>query len=134
MKGLAVLMTPVSSGYKLAIPNWHPTRLNELLGCNWRKRHRLKKADRELIGVYARLAGVPKATGKRKVSLHLILGPGQRAGDPDCYLKSLFDALTACRLLIDDNRQHVELGAVRFSRGKARVAIISLEDLCPSQP
>jgi hypothetical protein len=124
-------MMPIASGFRLHIPSWHPARLNELLGCSWQRRHRLKKADRELVALYGKLARIPPATGRRRVCLHLVLGPGQRAGDPDAYWKSLLDALVACGLLVDDSRQWVELGEVTFSRGKARAAVITLEDVCP---
>ena len=60
---------------------------------------RLKKADREVVGLHARLSGIPPATGRRRVSLVLTLAPRQRGGDPDAYWKSTLDALTACGLL-----------------------------------
>jgi hypothetical protein len=112
---------------RLVIPGWVPARLNTLVGC-WQRRHRLKRADREMVGTYARLARIPPATLPRRVSLTIVLGPGERAGDPDAYFKSVLDALTACGLLVDDNRQGVELGDVRFERGE-RATVIHLEDL-----
>lgn len=115
--------------HTLTIADWHPRRLNELLGCHWAKAGRLKKADRQLIAVMANNANTPKATGKRRVRLHLVLAPRQRAGDPDCYWKSLLDALTACGLLVDDNRQGVELIAPTFSRGPRKATVITLEDI-----
>jgi hypothetical protein len=119
----------VAGPWALTIPGWHPCRLNALVGCSWRKRHRLKRADRELVAGYAHLAGIPPAVVKRRVSLRLTLAPGQRAADPDAYWKSVLDALTACGLLVDDNRQGVELGGVAFERGPARATAIVLEDL-----
>jgi hypothetical protein len=112
----------------LDIPGWLPCRLNQLLG-HWHNRHRLKKADRETVGLYARLAGIPRARGKRRVSLVLTLAPRQRAADPDAFHKSLLDALTACGLLVDDNRQGCELGSVTFQRGRQKATTIILEDL-----
>jgi hypothetical protein len=112
----------------LTIDGWHPSTLNRLLGCHWGKRSRLKRSDREMIGWSARLAGTPPATGRRCVSLLLTLAPRQRAGDPDAYWKSILDGLVHAGLLLDDNRQNVELGAVVFGRGKTRATTIRLVD------
>lgn len=112
----------------LDIPGWLPCRLNQLLG-HWSTRHRLKKADRETVGLYARQAGIPRARGKRRVSLVLTLAPRQRAADPDAWWKSVLDALTACGLLVDDNRQGCELGSVTFQRGRQKATTIILEDV-----
>ena len=72
------------------------------------------------------------------MSLEITLAPRQRAGDPDAYWKSLLDALVRARLLVDDRRQYVELGAVTFARGKAKRTVVTLEDLPawtrPSRP
>jgi hypothetical protein len=43
---------------------------------------------------------------------------GQRAPDPDAFFKSLWDALVHAGMLVDDNRQHVELAPVTFSRAE----------------
>lgn len=113
---------------QIACPMWHPTRLNQLLGCHWRAA-KLKKADRYAIRVYAMIADVPKATGKRRVTLTIGLGPKQRAGDPDAYWKSLLDAMKHAGLLVDDNRQHCELAPVVFERWPTKGTVITLEDL-----
>lgn len=115
--------------HRLEIPHWHPTRLNDLVNCHWSKRAKLKKSDREWVGAYALLKRIPPAKGKRRISLVLTLDPGQRAGDPDAFWKSLLDALVHCKLLVDDNRQGVELGTVKFKRGQAQETEITLEDL-----
>jgi hypothetical protein len=112
----------------LTIEGWHPARLNELLG-NWQRRARLKKHDRELVAGYALVQRIPSATGKRRVSLLLTLAPGQRGADPDSFWKSTLDALVHAGLLLDDNRQAVELGDVRFTRGPARETTVIIEDL-----
>ena len=114
--------------WTIDIPRFHPTPLNKLLG-SWRRAGRLKKADREMIGTYARLAGVPRATGKRRVSLMLTLAKGQRACDPDSPWKSVLDSLVACGLLLDDRRQTVEIGAIEFVRGPQSATRIILDDL-----
>lgn len=123
-------MSPaVMTVHRIVIPGWHPARLNQWDGRHWSVRSRLKKADRELVGVYAKLARIPLAMGKRRVSLRITLGPRQRAGDPDAFWKSTLDALVHAGLLVDDNRQNVELGRVDFDRGPARATAIALEDI-----
>jgi hypothetical protein len=114
--------------YVLDIPGWLPCRLNQLLG-HWSTRRRLKKADRETVGLYARMAGIPRAKGKRRVSLVLTLAPRQRAGDPDAYWKTVCDSLVEAGLLVDDNRQGCELGSVVFRRGRQKATTIILEDV-----
>ncbi len=114
--------------YTLRITNWHPHRLNELLG-SWKRCMRLKREDRQIVATYAKLADVPKATVKRRVSVTICLGPKQRGGDPDSYHKSLLDALKQAELIVDDNRQWVELAPVQYSRGSHRETTIVLEDV-----
>ncbi len=114
--------------WTITIPDWHPAKLNELLG-DWRKRERLKKGDRFLVAYYCREQNLPVALGRRRVSLLLTLKPRQRGGDPDAYWKSLLDALVICGCLRDDSRHGVELGEVRFERGPAASTTITLEDL-----
>jgi hypothetical protein len=115
--------------HTLKIDGWHPAKINDLYRGHWAIRARLKRTDRELLAAYAKLAGIPQAEGKRRVSLVLTLAPGQRGGDPDAYWKSTLDALVHAGLLLDDNRQGVELGTVTFRRGPARQTTILLEDL-----
>jgi hypothetical protein len=114
--------------HTLTIPNWQPATVNQLL-VGVRGRIRLKKQDRELVGWYARAAGIPRATTPRRVSLRITLGPRQRAADPDAHWKSLLDALVCAGLLVDDSRKWVQLGAVVFERGPARSTAIVLEDV-----
>ncbi len=118
--------------YTLVLRNHHPARLNELLAGHWGPRHRRKKFDRDIIALEARSQRTPKATTARRVSVEIVLGPRQRAGDPDAYWKSLLDALATAGLLVDDRRQCVELGPVTFTRGPAKRTAITLEDLPPA--
>jgi Holliday junction resolvase RusA-like endonuclease len=115
---------------EIYIPRWHPVTVNQLLRGKWTA-HRLKKADREMVWAYAQ--GHPKATGKRRVVLTIILKPGQRGADPDAFFKSLADALVQAGLLTDDNRQGVELAPVAYERGTATDwgTRIRLTDLSP---
>ncbi|HEY7157897.1 MAG TPA: hypothetical protein VH575_28325 [Gemmataceae bacterium] len=119
----------MSKTHVLTIDGWHPARLNQWDGRHWTARARLKRSDREIVALYARLAAMPPATGKRRVSLRLTLEPRQRGGDPDAYFKSVLDALVHAGLLQDDNRQGAELGEVTFARGPKRRTEIVLEDV-----
>jgi Holliday junction resolvase RusA-like endonuclease len=113
----------------LIIRDWHPTPLNRLVGCHYGTRSRRKRFDRDLVAATALAGRVPKAAGKRRVGVRIVLGPRQRGCDPDAYWKSLLDALVACGLLLNDGRQGVELGAVRFDRDAKPRTEITLEDL-----
>jgi hypothetical protein len=115
--------------HMLHIEGWHPARNNQWHGSHWAVRARLKKADRERVALHAGRVGVPHATGKRRVTLTITLGPRQRGGDPDAYWKACLDSLVSCGLLVDDNRQGVELAPVRFGRAKVKATTILLEDV-----
>jgi hypothetical protein len=120
------------SVYRLIIPGWLPATVNQLLK-SVKARIRLKKADRQIVSAYARMANIPPAVVRRRVSLHLTLMPRVTAADVDAYWKSLLDALVYAGLIVDDNRQHCELGEVTYDRGPVRGARIVLEDL-PAVP
>jgi hypothetical protein len=115
--------------YKLIIENWHPTRLNQLIGCNPYTAGRRKKVDKNVICGYCLENRIPVAQGPREVSLLITLAPKQRAADPDAYWKSTLDGLVEARMLIDDNRHFVRHGPVGFERGKRRATCITLTDL-----
>ena len=105
-------MTPV---VEIRIERWHPARLNELMGGHWSKGHKLKKRDRQMIWAFGQ--GKIKAVEKRRVELTIILRPKQRAADPDAQWKSTLDALKHAGLIVDDNRQSIELMPVAYERG-----------------
>ena len=117
--------------HRFTIPDWRPVTLNIMMGGTLRNRIKRKKQDREFIGVYARIADVPPATGRRRVSLEINLSGRQKEADPDALFKSLNDGLVHARLLIDDSKKYVELGDVVYSRNKTEPAgtTIVLEDL-----
>ena len=109
----------------ITIPNWRPSRDNELEQGHWRTKHKLKSADATMIATYAKAADIPKATGKRRVSLQITLGYRQRKADPLAYCKSLLDALKRCGMLIDDSGKFMEWGGCEYNRnGEARTTII----------
>jgi len=89
----------------------------------------MRSNDYAILRYDSRSEKVPKAQGKRRVSLEIVLGPRQRGGDPDSYWKLLLDNLKHLGLIRDDNKEWVELGPVTFSRGPQRATAITLEDL-----
>jgi Holliday junction resolvase RusA-like endonuclease len=105
----------------------HTARLNELLR-SVKGRIRLKRRDRDLVLVACRNVSLPPATGKRRVSLQVTLGMGQRRADPDAWWKSLLDALRHAHAIVDDGPRWCELGPVEYTRGRAGM-VITLEDL-----
>lgn len=110
----------------ITIPNWHPTPLNKLIGGHWGSASKRKKADRNIITCYTH--HLPKAHGKRRVTLTITLGKGQRGCDPDAYWKSLLDALVHAGQLVDDSPKWVELAPVIFNRSQV-ASTIQLEDI-----
>lgn len=124
----------MSGSYEIVIPDWTPTLTNQLLkASHWAQAHRLKEADARLVGVYARLSGVPRASGPRRVDLAV---RGWRVGnlpDRDAFWKSLLDALVLCGMLVNDDPARCLLGGVDVTRSKTRETRIRLHDL-PALP
>lgn len=115
--------------HTLTVPHWHPTPLNVLLhGKKWAGVAR-KKKDRETIAAYSLLARVPRAAGKRRVTITIVLGPRQRGGDVDAYQKSSLDALKHAGMLVDDSRHWCEIMPLKWLRAAERATVIELEDI-----
>ena len=106
----------------------HTTRLNALMS-GVRQKIRLRSRDNLLVSLAAKKTCIPFATGPRRVSLLVVLAPGQRAGDRDNWFKSLLDALVRVGFLVDDGAAHCELGPVEFARGPRAAMYVTLEDL-----
>lgn len=117
-----------STTYSVFIPQWRPASLNQLMTGKLRNRMRLKKSDRYIITFYC--CRLPKAQGKRRVTLHIVLGTRMNAYDYDNAWKSLLDGLVKCGMLIDDKPGLVEQGALTYSRNPAEWGTrITLEDI-----
>jgi len=112
----------------LTIHGWIPARLNALIG-NRRKAGRLKRADRQRVAVEAMFQAIPKATGRRRVTIEITFGKGVRSGDPDAYFKSTLDALVHAGLLVGDTIRGVEIATPVFRRGEKSLTVIRLEDV-----
>jgi hypothetical protein len=116
--------------WTVRIEGWHPARKNQLkAGRHWSIGARLKAADRAMVAIHCRLVGVPKAEGKRRVSLLIGLEKGQRGGDVDAYWLSLLDALKACGAIRNDSREWAEIMPVEYVRVEgAKGCQITLEE------
>ena len=73
---------------------------------------------------------IPRVKDKRRVSLHIILGKGQRGADSDAYFKSLLEACKYVGVIVDDSSRYVEFAPVTFSRDRQNCGTqITLLDL-----
>ena len=126
---------PSSARWSVLIERWHPTTLNRLMGCHHMEAARLKALDARMVGTYCLQAGVPAAVKvRRRVSLAITLGKGQRGPDKDCWWKSTLDALVRCGALHDDSDRWCELGSIVYLKADERATRITLEDVPPLDP
>lgn len=114
--------------YTLEIPGWMPTPLNKLMG-HWGTRSKNKAKDRSQISMALKVYNVSKATGKRKVSIIVILPKGKRACDPDALHKSLLDGLVQGGGLVNDSKDWVAFTQPLFARGEYLCTYITLQDI-----
>lgn len=119
-----------ATSWRILIPNYHPTRLNQLINAGWRAQWKLKKKDKQMIGYYCLMAGVQPAVGKRLVRLTIILGPRQRP-DIDDFYKSTLDALgpNGCKAIRNDSTKWCVIEPVRYLRSATKATIIEIEEL-----
>jgi hypothetical protein len=115
--------------WTLVIDGWLPPSLNVLLRMHWARRRRTKNDVYLVIGYRGLAAGIPPATGRRRVSLVLTVANRSHAMDPDNALKVLMDALVRAKLLVDDRAEFCELGRVEIVKGARKRTEITLEDL-----
>jgi hypothetical protein len=115
--------------WSVSIVDWRPATLNELMAGR-RICMRLKKRDRLLLGaMFEQAVEIPPATGKRRVSLRIVLPRGQRRWDKDGLWKGVLDALTHAGALVDDRPDFCEPGTVEYARGARLETTIRLEDI-----
>src|SRR6266536_815947 len=104
--------------FLLIVPSWRPPLANSCRGRHWSVAHRLRRQTTALLGVYALQQRVPRATGRRRVSVEVVLAPRMRQPDADAFDKLLLDSLVAAGLLVDDgDRGLAGRVEVSFRRG-----------------
>jgi hypothetical protein len=115
--------------HTLSLAGFRPPSLNRLLRMHWAARLRLGRQVKQLVGLERLAQGLPKAGGRRRVSVLVeVAGPGGLP-DPDGTLKLLLDALVACGLLIDDSARWCECAPPAVRRGEATRTVVALEDM-----
>jgi hypothetical protein len=122
--------------WQIIIPDYHPPAANDWVGRHWAVKHRLRSLLTDLLGVYANIAGVPPATGKRRVRLHLTGWPGGRTlPDLDAFDKLFLDALKQAGLILDDNAAGLaERLVVTIARDPIDCTIVTLEEIADEAP
>lgn len=113
------------------IPNWQPTPVNNWDGCHWAVRARAKANDRQIVGMYCRAAGVPRAARKRRVRIEARYPVNKRGRmpDPDNLLKSSLDALKHAGAIVDDSQNWCEWERPVVSRCEQPGTLFVMEEL-----
>ena len=116
--------------HTLTIPNWLPPRANEWCYRHWNFKRGLTDDAEKFVRIYAAEQNIPRAKGRRRVSLLLTLGKGRRQADRDAYDKILLDVLVRTGLLLDDGDKGMAgRMEVEFERGTESATQITLEDV-----
>ncbi len=115
--------------HRIEITGWSPTPLNKLMRMHWGRRCKVKREAYVLVLLGCHLNGVPKAKGRRRVSIAVTVAGRSGIPDADGVLKLLLDGLVRCGALVDDSGRWCELGEVWVGRGPARRTVIVLEDI-----
>jgi hypothetical protein len=85
-------------------------------------------------GLACAFAGIPPATGRRRVTQRITLVGNDRRRDDDGAWKGLLDGLVKARVLVDDGPDWVETAPVEYDRGKRRKTAVTIEDAEPAEP
>lgn len=109
--------------------DWWPVLSNRLLRLHWAARSSRMRQDAGALAIYALNQGVPKARGKRRVSLTVLYSHEGNRPDPDAMWKVTLDCLSRAHLLLDDNPDACELGSVTYERAPRKGLVITLEDV-----
>ena len=110
------------------IPGWCPPSINRYYHGHWAERARTKKRAIETVALACRLADLPLAATRRRLSIRLTLPKGRRAPDEDNIGKGLRDGLTAYGAIVDDAPEWCETGAYEIDRGPLKTTM-TLEDV-----
>lgn len=120
---------PQRGRFEVAIPHFRPHYLNELKRVHYMVERRMKWSDAQVLGGELRKAGVPRATGRRRLTWVLVMGPGQRRPDPDAIFKSGNDGLKRCGALVDDNPTKLDLMPTLYEKQSESGVRVILEDI-----
>jgi hypothetical protein len=116
------------AAYRLEIPATPPS-LNRLMRGRIRDRIRLGKSWRFAVHLAFHLSGIPRATGRRRVTLSVTWGPGERSIDPDNLNKCLGDSLKTAGAIRGDSYRWVTWGEAVYRRGPTARTVVVLEDV-----
>jgi len=110
------------------MPGYNPPSVNRLIGQHWGKLVRHKRLAYDALAIAVYRAGVPRARGKRRLSVTVTQAGRGRLMDASNVLKVLEDGLVRCGALRDDGPAFLELGKIEVRRGEQRGTCIELED------
>jgi Holliday junction resolvase RusA-like endonuclease len=110
----------------ITIPTYKPPSLNEFLGKHWSVGYKLKNDCKWLVMYYSK--DLEKATDKRRVDMHIVLGKGARKLDADNAWKIILDSLRHAGMLVDDSPEYCVTTEPTYSRGEPQT-IITLTDV-----
>jgi Holliday junction resolvase RusA-like endonuclease len=112
----------------LEIPGYLPLSLNRLMRSRKLRMSEPKRAA-EHFGIARLVFNVPKATGKRRVSLVFTVAKGKPKPDPDNLVKVVLDGLVKAGVLVDDSDEWCELGGIKLQTGQHPKTMAIVEDL-----
>jgi hypothetical protein len=112
----------------------HFARVNALMRMHWAGRNRTLGREAMWVALACAFAGIPPATGRRRVTQRITLVGNDRRRDDDGAWKGLLDGLVKARVLVDDGPDWVETAPVEYDRGKRRKTAVTIEDAEPAEP
>ncbi len=114
--------------YILEIPGYLPLSLNRLMRSRKLRMSEPKRAA-DHFTLAALVFRVPKATGKRRVSLVFTVQKGKPKPDPDNLVKVVLDGLVKAGVLVDDSDEWCQLGGIRMEVGKHPKTMAIVEEM-----
>ena len=115
--------------WTVVIDGWTPPTVNALMRGHWSTRARIKKAAVNRVVAAMRAAGVPAATGKRRVTIAVEYGNRGHLSDPDNVPKAVLDGLKRAAVLIDDTAEWCDCPTATVARGAAKRTTLVIEDI-----
>jgi hypothetical protein len=113
--------------WKVTIEGWYPASDN-VRARGTKAWIRAKKADREVLRDWlAEYARVPRATGRRRVTVW-VAKKGPRPDGTNLW-KSLADGLVNVGLLVDDSAEWFEAGPIEVAKADVTSTTLLIEDI-----